>query len=67
MKYFQIKIMMPLSVTVTAPNIKEAEAHGRKLTHGKAKIDDLAPYLHSVHELNNKEDWPHGQAPDPAA
>ena len=59
MKFYQVKIMVPLSYTVQAETVKKAETLARKLTHGKAQVKDLAPFLHSVVEL--KEDGPHGQ------
>ena len=65
MKFFNIKIMVPLSYTVTAPSMKDAEAHGRKLTQGKQQPNDLAPFLHSVIEVQG--DDAHGQPHKPAA
>ena len=58
--------MVPLSYTVQAATVRQAETLARKLTHGKAENNNLAPFLHSVIELK-EEDAPHGEPHTPAA
>lgn len=66
MNFYQVKIMMPLSYTIQANDMKDAEALSRKLAGSKTQKDDLVPFLHSVIELR-EEDGPHGQPHNPAA
>ena len=59
MNFYQVKLMVPLSYTVKAEDMKHADKHARQLAHGKAQIGDLAPFVHSITKL--KEGTPDGE------